>query len=82
MCSFFFKDTENLWISRKDIMQVISDIVQSKSNFQPYIHLDYLILAKRLTHFKIPLVGGCSLGNNYRNITDLCVTTVLLAHDG
>ena len=45
------RDTENIGISRKEVIQVISDLGQSKSFVQAENHLDYLIWAKRLTHF-------------------------------
>ena len=46
------RDTEKLGISRKEVIQVISELVQEKSFVQADNHLDYLIHAKRLTHLK------------------------------
>ena len=46
-------DTENLGMSRKEVIQVISDIGQSKWFVQAENHLDYLIQTKRLTHLKM-----------------------------
>ena len=45
-------DTENLWVSRKAVIQVISDLGQAKSFVQADNHLYYLIQVKRLTHLK------------------------------
>ena len=42
----------NLGMSRKDVIQVISDIGQAKLLVQTENHLDYLIWLKRLTHLK------------------------------
>ena len=71
----------NLGMSRKEVIHVISDIGQAKSFVQAENHLDYLIQAKRMTHLKRLGGGGFSSGNDNRTITDLCVTTVSLAHD-
>ena len=46
------RETANLGMSRKEVIQVISDIGQEKFFVQAYNHLVYLILVKRLTHFK------------------------------
>ena len=45
-------DTANLGMPRKEVIQVISEIGQAKLFVQAENHLDYLIRAKRLTHFK------------------------------
>ena len=46
------RDTANLGMSRKEVIQVISELGQAKSFVQAENHLDYLIRAKRLTHLK------------------------------
>ena len=46
------RDTVNLGMSRKEVIQVISELGQAKSFVQAENHLDYLIWAKRLTHLK------------------------------
>ena len=46
------RDTTNLGISSKDVIQVILDIGQAKSFVQAYNYLYYLIREKRLTHLK------------------------------
>ena len=46
------RDTENLRMSRKEVIQVISELDQEKLFVQEENHLDYLIRVKRLTHFK------------------------------
>ena len=75
------RDTANLGVSRKEVIQVISELGQTKAFSQADHHLDYLILEKRLTHLKILRGGGFSSYNDYRKITDFYVTTVFLAHD-
>ena len=47
------RDTENLGMSSKEVIQVISELDQEKLFVQPDNHLDYLIWEKRLTHLKI-----------------------------
>ena len=44
------RDTANLGMSRKEVIQVISELGQAKSFVQAENNLDYLIRAKRLTH--------------------------------
>ena len=39
-------------MSRKEVIQVISELGQEKLFVQSDNHMDYLIQAKRLTHFK------------------------------
>ena len=46
------RDTANLGMSRKEVIQVVSDISKSKLFVQEENHLGYLILLKRLTHLK------------------------------
>ena len=46
------RDTANLGMPRKEVIQVISELGQEKSFFQADNHLDYLIRVKRLTHLK------------------------------
>ena len=46
------RDTENLGMSRKEVIQVISELGKAQSSLQADNHLDYLIRAKRLTHLK------------------------------
>ena len=46
------RDTANLGMLRKEVIQVISELGQAKSFVQAENHLDYLIRAKRLTHLK------------------------------
>ena len=46
------RDTENLGMSRTEVLQVISDIGQAESLVQAENQLDYLIWLKRLTHLK------------------------------
>ena len=46
------RDTVNRGMSRKEVIQVISDIWQAKSFVQAENHLDYLIRVKCLTHLK------------------------------
>ena len=46
------RDIANLGMSRKEVIQVISEIGQAKSFVQAENHLYYLIWAKRLTHLK------------------------------
>ena len=51
------RDTSNLGMSRKYVMQVISEIGQEKSFVQAENHLDYLMWVNRLTHLN-RLGGG------------------------
>ena len=44
--------TANLGMSRKELIQVISDLSQAKLFIQADNHLEYLIREKRLTHLK------------------------------
>ena len=44
--------TANLGMSRKELIQVISELGQAKTLVQAENHLDYLIQVKRLTHLK------------------------------
>ena len=60
-------DTSNLGVSRKEVIQIISDLGQAKSFVQAENYLDYLIRVKRLTHMK-------RLG---RVVTDQATTTEL-----
>ena len=46
------RDTANQGMSRKEVIQVISELGQAKSFFQAENHLYYLIRAKLLTHLK------------------------------
>ena len=46
------RDTANLGMSRKEVLQVISELGQAKSFVQSENHLDYLIQVKQLTHLK------------------------------
>ena len=46
------RDTANHGMSRKEVIQVISEIGQEKSFVQSENHLGYLIQANRLTHLK------------------------------
>ena len=46
------RDTENLGMSRKEVIQVISELGQAKLFVQAENHLDYLIRAKRMTRLK------------------------------
>ena len=46
------RETENLGMSRKEVIQVISELCQAKSSVQAENHLDYLIRVKHLTHLK------------------------------
>ena len=46
------RDTENLGMSRKEVIQVISKLGQEKLFVQAENQLDYLIREKRLTHLK------------------------------
>ena len=46
------RDTANLGISRKEVIQVISELDQEKLIVQAENHLYYLIKAKRMTHLK------------------------------
>ena len=46
------RDTANLGVSWKEVIQVVSELVQTKSYVQMENHLDYLIRAKRLTRLK------------------------------
>ena len=48
----FKRDTANLGMSSKEVIQVISDLGQAKLFVQAENHLDYLIWEKRLTHLK------------------------------
>ena len=48
----FKRDTENRGMSRKEVIQIISDLGHSKLLVQADNHLDYLIRSKRLTHLK------------------------------
>ena len=45
-------DTANLVMSRKEVIQVISELFQAKSFVQAENQLDYLIPAKWLTNLK------------------------------
>ena len=45
-------DTSNLGMSRKEVIQVISELSQAKLFVQAENHLNYLIRAKWLTHLK------------------------------
>ena len=46
------RDTANLGMLRKEVIQVILDLGQDQSFVQAEIHLDDLIRAKQLTHLK------------------------------
>ena len=46
------RDTENLGMSSKEVIQVISELGQEKLFFQEENHLDCLIWSKHLTHLK------------------------------
>ena len=46
------RDTENLGLSRKEVIQVISEISQAKSFVQAENHLGYLIWVKQMAHLK------------------------------
>ena len=46
------RDTENLGMSRKEVIQVISELDQEKLFVQAENHLDWLIRVKWLTHLK------------------------------
>ena len=46
------RDKEKIGMSRKEVIQVISELGREKSFVQAENHLDYLIQAKRLTHLK------------------------------
>ena len=46
------RDTENLGMSGKEVIQVITELGQANLFVQADNHLDYLIRAKRLTHLK------------------------------
>ena len=46
------RDTVNLGISRKEAIQVISELGQAKLFVQEENHLDYLIRVKRMQHLK------------------------------
>ena len=46
------RDTANLGMSRKEVIQVISELGQAKSFVQAENNFDYLIRAKWLTHLK------------------------------
>ena len=48
----FKRDTANLGMSSKEVIQVISDLGQAKLFVQAENHLDYLIWEKQLTHLK------------------------------
>ena len=48
----FTRDTENLGMSMKEVIQIISDIGQENSYVQADNHLDYLIQEKRLKNMK------------------------------
>ena len=48
----FKRDTENIGMSRKKVIQVISDIGQTNFFDQADNQLDYLIWEKRLAHLK------------------------------
>ena len=61
------RDTANLGMSRKEVIQVVSELGQEKSFVQAENKLDYLIRGKRLTHLK-------SLG---RVVSDQKMTTEL-----
>ena len=60
------RDTSNLAMSKKKVIQVISELGQAKSLVAEIFEKDW--------------EGGCSSGNDYIKISDLCVTTVSLAH--
>ena len=49
----FKRDTANLWMSRREVIQFISELGQAKLLVQAENHLDYLIRSKRLTHLKM-----------------------------
>ena len=46
------RDTANLGMLRKEVIQVISELGQAQSFDQAVNHLDYLIRVKGLTHLK------------------------------
>ena len=46
------RDTANLGMSRKEVIQVISELGQAKYFVQAENHFDYLIREKRLAHLK------------------------------
>ena len=45
-------DTENLGMSRKEVINVISELSQENYLVQAENHLDHIIRVKHLTHFK------------------------------
>ena len=73
--------TENLGMAGKAVIQLILDILQKRLFVPAENHLDYLVWAKRLTHLKRLGRVVTAKKIDYRKITDLCVTTVLLAHN-
>ena len=74
------RDTANLGISRKEVIQVISELGQAKF-FSSRESLRLTNSGKAADTFEKAWEGGFSSGNDYRTITDFCVTTVSLAHD-
>ena len=66
-------DTANLGVSRKEVIQVISDLGQVKFFVQAENHLDYLIRAKRLTHLK-RLGGVVASQTTTLELSQICVS--------
>ena len=46
------RDIENLWMSRKEVLQVISELGQEILFVKEENQLDYLIREKQMTHLK------------------------------
>ena len=47
------REIANIWMSRKKLIQFISDLGQANLLVQAYNHLEYLLREKRLTHLKM-----------------------------
>ena len=73
------RDTANLGMSRKEVIEVISELGQSKFFVQAYNHLDYIIRVERLTHLK-RLERLVSAQATTKELSHICVSQNYLWH--
>ena len=73
------RHTANLGMSRKEVIQVISELILKSCLFKQII--TWTTSFEAADTFEKSWKGGCRSGNDYRTITDLCVTIVSLSHD-
>ena len=73
--------TANLGMSRKEVIQVISDLGQAKFVCSSRELLGLPNSGEAADTFEKAWDGGFNLGNYYRTIPDFGVTTLSLAHN-